>query len=63
MSIGIVDTCVDGTRLRGDREEPRAGAVVNRSAWAQPPQNLSSSRFTTPQLGQPPGSPLPQPPQ
>ena len=63
MSIGIVDTCVEGARLRADREEPRAGAVENRSAWAQPPQNLSSARFTMPQPVHPPGSPLPQPPQ
>jgi hypothetical protein len=33
------------------------------STFAQPPQNLSSARFTAPQLLQPPGSPLPHPPQ
>jgi hypothetical protein len=63
MSIGIVDCCV-GEALRTGREvEVVAGVIVTRSAWAQPPQNLSSGRLTVPQPGQPPGRPLPQPPQ
>lgn len=63
MSIGMVDVWVDGARLRAGRDEPIARGVANRRAWAQPPQNLSSTLFTVPQPGQPPGNPLPQLPQ
>lgn len=60
MSIGVVESyfsAIAGLITRAT--EP----VDGRSAFAQPPQNLSSARFTAPQLLQPPGSPLPHPPQ
>ena len=57
ISIGIVAVSGSGAGLRP------ASSVVTRSERAQPPQNLSSGGFTAPHDGQPPGSPLPQPPQ
>jgi hypothetical protein len=58
MSIGVV---ASNFSLRSGATDPNG--CIARKAFAQPPQNLSSARFTAPQLLQPPGNPLPQPPQ